>query len=86
MTGIDLNGKWKLYQTVQPPGHEILGVVTHGGGVGALSRVRKTGIYVMLNAGIIRSLPQLQMAAQMAAALKAIQRKDERKDGRNVET
>jgi hypothetical protein len=51
-----------LYSGPLPPGFEALGTVRRGiGDEGALCRIQATGIYVQLNAGALRTLPQREV-------------------------
>jgi len=60
---IDTDGNWRIYTATLPPGAEALGVVTRDSGSGALALIEATGLYVQVNAGAIRSLPQHKIAA-----------------------
>jgi len=55
---IDPAGNWRIYTATLPQGAVPLGIVTRASGNGALVRIEATGIYVQVNAGAIRSLPQ----------------------------
>jgi hypothetical protein len=64
---VDPAGAWRLYSPVIPEGMSVIGTVTRDGvETGALCRVRATGLYVMLNAGVIRSLPQRSVREALA--------------------
>jgi hypothetical protein len=66
---VDVNGKWRLYQSSQLPGWEVLGTVTRGtDDSGALVRNKKTGLYAQANAGAIRSLDGRKVAAALGLA------------------
>lgn len=62
---VDLGGPWRLYQPADLPGWDMLGTVTRSDGTGALARNRRTGIYAMINAGAVRSLPQHKITAAL---------------------
>lgn len=67
---VDLNQSPALYSTTHPAGAEVLGVVVRDGFErGVLARIPTTGLYVQINAGVVRSLPQRATAAALAAAL-----------------
>lgn len=58
---------WRLYQMRELPGWEMLGVVHRGVLAGALARSR-TGQYVQMNAGAVRSLDQRKVLSALASA------------------
>ena len=62
---VDKAANWKLYTNQAPVGFEMIGVVRRGVETGALARNNNTGIYVMVNAGVLQSLPQQAIAAQL---------------------
>ena len=64
---IDPAGKAGLYQPTPIPGYTALGTVTQGDNTGALYRNDSTGIYVMANAGAIRSLDQRKVLAALGS-------------------
>jgi len=58
----DANGKWKLYTTTIPAAGKPLGTIRRDvGDTGALVLIENTGVYVQVNAGVIRSLPQREV-------------------------
>jgi len=66
---VDLDGKWRLYTNTLPDNSRALGTITRGGyDTGALVLIEATGLYVQVNAGAIRSLPQSKVAAAIADA------------------
>ncbi len=66
---VDLDGKWRLYSPSIPVGGVAIGTVTRGiGDTGALVYVPATGIYVQINAGVVRTLPQHKVLAALSAA------------------
>ena len=60
---VDKSANWKLYTNQAPVGFEMMGVVKRGVETGALARNTNTGIYVMVNAGVLQSLPQKAVAS-----------------------
>jgi len=62
---IDQPGNPRLYQPANLPGYEALGVVTQGGYTGALLRQKRTGVFVMANAGATRALDQTKVKAAL---------------------
>jgi len=66
---VDLGGKWRLYTNTLPANSRAFGTVTRDiGDTGALVRIEASGIYVQVNAGAARSLPQLKVAAAVTEA------------------
>lgn len=66
---VALGGAWRLYSSTIPDGSQALGTITRGlGDSGALVRINSTGIYVQINAGVSRMLPQEKVIAAIAAA------------------
>lgn len=65
-----LDGPWRLYQHVAPPGWQVLGTVQRGYEIGALARNKHTGMFVMLRAGAVTQLDQrkIEAAVQVARA------------------
>ncbi|AVS80908.1 hypothetical protein C8237_07215 [Paracidovorax avenae] len=61
-------GPWRLYQHAVIPGWEMLGTVQRGDEIGALVRVKATGILVMMRAGIVSSLNQRKARSALEAA------------------
>lgn len=69
MHQLDINtaGAWRLYSPTLPAGTEPLGTVTRNGhDTGALVRFVATGIYAQVNAGVVRTLDQRQVARLLA--------------------
>ena len=63
---VDPNGNWRLYTNAIPANSTPLGTVTRDiGDTGALVRMDKTGVYVQVNAGTIRSLDGRKVAAAL---------------------
>ena len=63
---VDANGNWRLYTNAIPANSTPLGTVTRDiGDTGALVRMDKTGVYVQVNAGTIRSLDGRKVAAAL---------------------
>lgn len=63
---VDLNGNWRLYTNTTPANATPLGTVTRDeSDTGALVRMDKTGMYVQVNAGTIRSLDGRKVAAAL---------------------
>lgn len=61
---INENGNWRLYTNTIPAGSDALGTVTRDEiDTGALVRIKATGAYVQVNAGVIRSLDGRKVAA-----------------------
>lgn len=66
---VDANGNWRLYTNTIPANSTALGTVTRDiGDTGALVRMDKTGVYVQVNAGTIRSLDGRKVAAALGTA------------------
>ena len=64
---INTAGAWRLYSPTLPAGAEPLGTVTRSGcDTGALVRFVATGIYAQVNAGVVRTLDQRQVARLLA--------------------
>lgn len=63
---IDLCGKWRLYTNTIPDGSRAIGTVTRASGdTGALVYIEKTGRYVQVNAGVLRTLDQRPVLAAL---------------------
>lgn len=63
---VNTDGNWRLYTSSLPPMSTVLGTVTRGGiDTGALARIDKTGVYVQINAGVVRSLDGRAVAAAL---------------------
>lgn len=68
---VDLGANWRLYTNLLPQRSKALGTVTRGEiDTGALVWLEAAGIYVQINAGSMRSLPQhkVQKAVDEARA------------------
>lgn len=65
---VDLGGNWRLCAGVLPRGMRALGTVARGVETGALALVEATGIYVQINAGVMRTLDQRKVQAAVDAA------------------
>lgn len=67
---ITLGARWWVYTATIPRGSRALGIVTRDGyDTGALVQM-PSGIYVQVSAGVVRSLPQEEVAAAVSAARK----------------
>lgn len=65
---VDINGNWRLYTQTIPKNSTPLGTVTRGGyDTGALVRLA-SGVYVQVNAGVIRRLDGRKVAAALGTA------------------
>lgn len=66
---VALGGAWRIYSNTIPAGSRALGTITRDiGDTGALVQIEATGIYVQVNAGAVRTLPQAKIAAAVEAA------------------
>ncbi len=66
---VALGGAWRLYSNTIPAGSRALGTITRDiGDTGVLVQVDATGLYVQVNAGAVRPLPQSKVAAAVEAA------------------
>ena len=64
---VDLGGKWRLYTNTLPAGSRAIGTITREGyDTGALVLIEATGLYVQINAGCLRRLPQYKVVAALA--------------------
>jgi len=64
---VDLGGKWRLYTNTIPPNSRAIGTITRDGcDTGALVLIEATGLYVQINAGGLRNLPQAKVEAVLA--------------------
>ena len=67
MLTINTAGAWRLYSPTLPAGCEPLGVVSRDShDHGALVRFAATGLYAQVNAGVVRTLDQRQVARLLA--------------------
>ena len=65
---INTGGNWQLYTNTLPAGSEGIGTISRGEiDVGALVRITATGLYVQINAGVIRALDQRKVDAAIKA-------------------
>ena len=65
---VNIDGKWRLYTNTIPGGAEALGTVTQGeGDTGALVKL-SSGLYVQINAGVLRNLDGRKVAAALGTA------------------
>jgi hypothetical protein len=66
---VALGGAWRLYSNTIPAGSRALGTINRDiGDTGALVQIEATGIYVQVNAGAVRTLPQAKIAAAVETA------------------
>jgi hypothetical protein len=64
---VALGGAWRLYTALIPSGSRAIGTITRApGDTGALVWLDATGLYIQVNSGSIRSLPQSRVAAAVA--------------------
>ena len=64
-----IGGNWRLYSNTLPAGSRAIGLVTRDDtDTGALVLIERTGLYVQVNAGAVRSLNQSKVVAAIAAA------------------
>lgn len=64
---VALGGAWRLYSNIIPAGSRALGTITRKtGDTGALVQIEANGIYIQVNAGVVRTLPQSKVAAALA--------------------
>ena len=61
-------GNPQIYQMAALPNYEVFGTVTQGDYTGALLRHKRTGVFVMANAGAIRNLDQSKVKAAIGIA------------------
>ena len=69
---ITLPGNPALYQAVPlPENYELVGEIHRDGELvgGALAKIKSTGIYVQVNAGVVRSLDPREVALALAATV-----------------
>lgn len=65
---VDLGGNWRLYTNTLPVHSRAIGTVTRDGyDTGALVLIETTGLYVQINAGAIKHLPQHEIKAVIDA-------------------
>lgn len=68
---VDIDGRWGLYTNTIPTGSLALGTITRDiGDTGALVQIKATGVYVQVNAGVVRTIPQAKIKAAIDAARK----------------
>lgn len=64
---VDLGGKWRLYTNTIPANSRAIGTITRDiGDTGALVLIEATDLYVQVNAGCLRTLPQSKVVAALA--------------------
>ena len=64
---VAIGGNWRLYTNTIPAGSRALGTVAREGyDTGALVLIEATSLYVQVNAGAVRSLPQSKVVAALA--------------------
>ena len=64
---VALGGAWRLYSNTIPAGSRALGTITRDiGDTGALVQIEATGLYIQVNAGAVRTLPQSKVASALA--------------------
>ena len=64
---VALGGAWRIYSNTIPAGSRALGTITRDiGDTGALVQIDATGIYVQVNSGAVRTLPQSKVVAALA--------------------
>ncbi|AXE33150.1 hypothetical protein [Chromobacterium phragmitis] len=68
---IEQPGRPRLYQLDDLPGYEVVGVITVAGRSGALVRKRSTGVYSMVNSGMLRQLDQRRVKMELGLASNA---------------
>ena len=71
MTGINrgrytvqIDGPWRFYTCICPPGWKMVGTIRRGVEIGALA-LSPVGIYAQVNAGAIRNLDQRKVVAAL---------------------
>jgi hypothetical protein len=65
---VSVGGNWRLYTNTLPVGSCAIGTVTRDDcDTGALVLIDATGLYVQVNAGAIRNLPQRKIVAALHA-------------------
>lgn len=66
---VNTDGNWRLYTNTLPANSTPLGTVTRDDfDTGALVRIEATGVYVQVNASVIRSLDGRKVSAAMGTA------------------
>lgn len=60
-------GNWHIYTNTLPAGSRAIGTVSRGDvDTGALALIERTGLYVQVNAGAIRTLDQRKVLTALA--------------------
>lgn len=59
---IVIDGPWRLYTRICPPGWTMVGTIQRGFEIGALALL-PVGIYAQINAGVVRSLDHRKVIA-----------------------
>lgn len=66
---VSIGGAWRLYSNTIPAGSRALGTVTRDiSDTGALVLIEATGLYVQVNSGAVRTLPQNKVASAIEVA------------------
>ena len=80
---VNTDGNWRLYTNILPANSTPLGTVTREeSDTGALVRIEATGLYVQVNASVMRSLD----GRKVAAAIGTSGRPSEMSGGKKVNT
>ena len=80
---VNTDGNWRLYTNILPANSTPLGTVTRDeSDTGALVRIEATGLYVQVNASVMRSLD----GRKVAAAIGTSGRPSEMSGGKKVNT
>ncbi|OGA97124.1 MAG: hypothetical protein A3E79_00125 [Burkholderiales bacterium RIFCSPHIGHO2_12_FULL_61_11] len=64
---VQVDGPWRLYARICPPGWEMVGTIQRGLEIGALGK-SPAGIYAQINAGDVRSLDQRKVGAAIQSS------------------
>lgn len=59
---VTIDGPWRLYTNICPPGWAMIGTIQRGLEIGALC-LSPNGIYAQINAGAVKSLDQAKVKA-----------------------
>ena len=63
---VNTDGNWRLYSNTIPANSIAIGTVTRAiGDTGALVKIEATGLYVQVNAGVVRSLNQRKVKSEL---------------------
>jgi hypothetical protein len=63
---VQIDGPWRLYTNINPPGWQMLGTIQRGMDIGALA-LSAAGVYAQINAGCVRNLDQHKTMAALNA-------------------